>query len=64
MCVHKDKGVGLSKDVSVTTFTPFFVDLTLPAIVTRGEIIPVKISLFNYLEKSLPVSYGFYKASC
>ncbi|XP_045126879.1 alpha-2-macroglobulin-like protein 1 isoform X2 [Portunus trituberculatus] len=55
VCVHPEKGVGLSSKESITTFTPFFVDLTLPPSVQRGEILPVKISVFNYLEGALPV---------
>ncbi|KAK8391913.1 hypothetical protein O3P69_017494 [Scylla paramamosain] len=55
VCVHPEKGVGLSKKASITTFTPFFIDLTLPPSVQRGEILPVKISVFNYLEGALPV---------
>ena len=56
VCVHPEKGVGLSEKASITTFTPFFIDLTLPPSVQRGEILPVKISVFNYLGGALPVS--------
>lgn len=55
VCVHPEKGVGLSEKASITTFTSFFIDLTLPPSVQRGEILPVKISVFNYLEGALPV---------
>lgn len=55
VCVHPDHGIGLSPKASIITFTPFFIDLTLPPSVQRGEILPVKISVFNYLEESLPV---------
>ncbi|XP_047485551.1 alpha-1-inhibitor 3-like isoform X2 [Penaeus chinensis] len=57
VCAHADKGVGLSGRASITAFTPFFTDLTLPPSVKRGEILPVKISVFNYLHKNLPVSF-------
>lgn len=56
VCAHPEKGVGLSERTSITTFTPFFSDLTLPPSVKRGEVLPVKISVFNYLDQPLPVS--------
>lgn len=55
VCAHPEKGVGLSERTSITTFTPFFSDLTLPPSVKRGEVLPVKISVFNYLDQPLPV---------
>ncbi|XP_063610517.1 alpha-1-inhibitor 3-like [Penaeus indicus] len=55
VCAHPEKGVGLSERASITTFTPFFSDLTLPPSIKRGEVLPVKISVFNYLDQSLPV---------
>ncbi|XP_069170765.1 alpha-2-macroglobulin-like [Procambarus clarkii] len=56
VCAHPQKGVGLSQRKSITTFTPFFVDLTLPPSLKRGEILPVKMSVFNYLDQPIPVS--------
>lgn len=55
VCVNSEKGLGISPRAAITTFTPFFVDLTLPPTIKRGEILPVKISVFNYLEQALPV---------
>ncbi|XP_047480269.1 alpha-1-macroglobulin-like [Penaeus chinensis] len=55
VCAHPEKGVGLSERASITTFTPFFSDLTLPPSIKRGEVLPVKISVFNYLDQSLPI---------
>nr|AGJ71756.1 macroglobulin [Palaemon carinicauda] len=56
VCVHPEKGIGLSERTTIKTFTPFFLDLTLPPSVKRGEILPVKISVFNYLSQQLPVT--------
>lgn len=56
LCAHPEEGVGLSQEKSITTFLPFFIDLTLPPSIKRGEILPVKISVFNYLSQSLPVT--------
>ncbi|XP_068236577.1 alpha-1-inhibitor 3-like isoform X6 [Palaemon carinicauda] len=55
VCVHPEKGLGVSNRAPIITFTPFFTDLTLPPSVKRGEVLPVKISIFNYLESDLPV---------
>ncbi|KAL7648960.1 UNVERIFIED_CONTAM: hypothetical protein RMT77_000895 [Armadillidium vulgare] len=55
VCVHPSKGVGISNIASIVTFKEFFVDLTLPPSAKRGEIFPVKISIFNYLKESLPI---------
>ncbi|KAL7630532.1 UNVERIFIED_CONTAM: hypothetical protein RMT77_019277 [Armadillidium vulgare] len=54
VCVHPSEGVGLASS-SIVTFTPFFVDLTLPSTATRGEILPIKISVFNYFDDDIPV---------
>nr|AJE25828.1 alpha-2-macroglobulin [Macrobrachium rosenbergii] len=37
VCVHPEKGLGVSKRAPITTFTPFFTDLTLPPTVKRGS---------------------------
>ncbi|XP_042889945.1 pregnancy zone protein-like [Penaeus japonicus] len=63
VCAHPQKGVGLSERASITAFTPFFTDLTLPPTVKRGEILPVKISVFNYLEESLPIRLTLEESS-
>lgn len=66
VCVHPEAGVGLSDRESITTFSPFFVDLTLPPTVKRGEILPVKMSVFNYHDQALPVRLcvGVYLCRC
>ncbi|XP_064091581.1 alpha-2-macroglobulin-like protein 1 [Macrobrachium nipponense] len=68
VCTHPEKGLGLSPYATVTTFTPFFLDLTMPATARRGENIPIKVSLFNYQNETLPVTVtlqdsGNYTAS-
>ncbi|XP_069099094.1 alpha-2-macroglobulin-like protein 1 isoform X2 [Pleurodeles waltl] len=49
------KGFGLSTTASVTAFKPFFVDLTLPYSVVRGESFPLKATVFNYLKQCIMV---------
>lgn len=56
VCVHPEKGIGLSNFTSINTFIPFFLDLTLPPSIKRGETLGVLISVFNYLRDPLPVS--------
>ncbi|XP_064106159.1 alpha-1-inhibitor 3-like isoform X3 [Macrobrachium nipponense] len=63
VCVHPVKGLGVSQRAPIITFTPFFTDLTLPPSVKRGEILPVKISVFNYLETDLPVKIILQESS-
>ncbi|XP_069999796.1 alpha-2-macroglobulin-like protein 1 isoform X2 [Penaeus vannamei] len=58
LCAHEKKGVGLSERASITVFTPFFTDVSLPPTVQRGEIFPLKISVFNNLNENLPIISG------
>ncbi|NXX32326.1 OVOS protein, partial [Nicator chloris] len=55
-CVQKDAGFGISSPVSVTAFQPFFVDLTMPYSVTRGEKFNLIANVFNYLNKCVQIS--------
>ena len=53
VCVNPSEGVGLSGASSIITFTNFFTSLTIPSSITRGEILPLKVSVFNYLNEDL-----------
>ncbi|NWW16489.1 OVOS protein, partial [Falcunculus frontatus] len=55
-CVQDDAGFGISSPVSLTAFQPFFVDLTLPYSVTRGEKFNLIANVFNYLKKCVQIS--------
>ncbi|XP_073451720.1 alpha-2-macroglobulin-like isoform X3 [Aquarana catesbeiana] len=48
-------GFGLSPPVSLRVFQPFFVDLTLPYSVVRGETFTLKASVFNYLKQCIKI---------
>ncbi|XP_075699316.1 alpha-2-macroglobulin-like [Rhinoderma darwinii] len=48
-------GFGLSPSSSLRVFQPFFVDLTLPYSVVRGESFTLKASVFNYLKQCIKV---------
>ncbi|XP_068113734.1 alpha-2-macroglobulin-like [Hyperolius riggenbachi] len=48
-------GFGLSPATSLRVFQPFFVDLTLPYSVVRGETFTLKASVFNYLKQCIKI---------
>ena len=60
-------GLGISQPTSLKVFQPFFVSLTLPYSVIRGEEVSIITTVFNYESKCLTVSaattyrnnYGF-----
>ncbi|NXS50014.1 OVOS protein, partial [Balaeniceps rex] len=62
-CVQDDAGFGISSPVSLTAFQPFFVDLTLPYSVIRGEKINLIANVFNYLNKCIEISAILAKSS-
>uniref|UniRef100_A0A8C9GDT2 Alpha-2-macroglobulin n=1 Tax=Pavo cristatus TaxID=9049 RepID=A0A8C9GDT2_PAVCR len=55
-CMSPDSGFGLSPTVSLRAFQPFFVELTLPYSVVRGEAFTLKATVFNYLTACIRVS--------
>ncbi|NXW08103.1 A2MG protein, partial [Fregetta grallaria] len=55
-CTSADTGFGLSPTVSLRAFQPFFVELTLPYSVVRGEAFTLKATIFNYLTTCMRVS--------
>ncbi|MEA1869409.1 MAG: alpha-2-macroglobulin family protein [Euryarchaeota archaeon] len=44
-----EDGIGISED-SITVFQEFFLDPDLPYAVTRGEVFPVRVQVYNYLD--------------
>ncbi|XP_073719633.1 alpha-2-macroglobulin-like protein 1 [Misgurnus anguillicaudatus] len=48
-------GFGVAPSTNITAFQPFFVSLTLPYSVIRGEELILKASVFNYLSKCIMV---------
>ncbi|NWR61759.1 A2MG protein, partial [Bucorvus abyssinicus] len=55
-CTSADTGFGLSLTVSFRAFQPFFVELTMPYSVVRGESFTLKATVFNYLTACIRVS--------
>ncbi|XP_053410606.1 alpha-2-macroglobulin-like protein 1 [Nycticebus coucang] len=54
-CTSPSRGFGLSPTVGLTAFQPFFVDLTLPYSVVRGESFRLTATVFNYLKNCIRV---------
>ncbi|XP_040593033.1 alpha-1-inhibitor 3 [Mesocricetus auratus] len=55
LCLSNDTGLGLSPVVSLQAFQPFFVELTMPYSVIRGEAFTLKATVLNYLQKCIRV---------
>uniref|UniRef100_A0A672KQ28 Uncharacterized protein n=1 Tax=Sinocyclocheilus grahami TaxID=75366 RepID=A0A672KQ28_SINGR len=49
------KGLGLAPPAQLTVFQPFFLELSLPYSIIRGEIFELKATVFNYLSKCIMV---------
>uniref|UniRef100_A0A3P8V0X2 Alpha-2-macroglobulin-like 1 n=1 Tax=Cynoglossus semilaevis TaxID=244447 RepID=A0A3P8V0X2_CYNSE len=49
-------GLGISPNTGLTAFQPFFVSLTLPYSVIRGEVFTLKATVFNYLSQCIMVN--------
>uniref|UniRef100_A0A8C0XNL6 Pregnancy zone protein n=1 Tax=Castor canadensis TaxID=51338 RepID=A0A8C0XNL6_CASCN len=56
LCLSGTMGLGLSPIISLQVFQPFFLELTLPYSVVRGEAFTLKATVFNYLSHCIRVS--------
>ncbi|XP_008583285.1 PREDICTED: alpha-2-macroglobulin-like [Galeopterus variegatus] len=56
LCLSGTTGLGLSPIISFQAFQPFFLELTLPYSVVRGETFTLKATVFNYLSYCIQVS--------
>uniref|UniRef100_A0A2K5LJR6 Alpha-2-macroglobulin like 1 n=1 Tax=Cercocebus atys TaxID=9531 RepID=A0A2K5LJR6_CERAT len=61
-CTSPSRGFGLSPTVGLTAFKPFFVDLTLPYSVVRGESFRLTATIFNYLKDCIRVQTDLAKS--
>ncbi|XP_007469423.1 PREDICTED: LOW QUALITY PROTEIN: alpha-2-macroglobulin-like protein 1 [Lipotes vexillifer] len=61
-CTSQSRGFGLSPTVGLTAFKPFFVDLTLPYSVVRGESFRLTATIFNYLKECIRVQTNLAKS--
>jgi len=53
------KGFGLAPPALLTVFQPFFLELSLPYSIVRGESFDLKATVFSYLSKCIMVCHGF-----
>ncbi|EDK99674.1 mCG132196, isoform CRA_b [Mus musculus] len=56
LCLSNDTGLGLSSVVPLQAFQPFFVEVSLPYSVVRGEAFMLKATVMNYLPTSMRMS--------
>ncbi|XP_043420606.1 alpha-2-macroglobulin [Prionailurus bengalensis] len=56
LCLSNDTGLGLSLPASLRAFQPFFVELTMPYSVIRGETFTLKATVLNYLSNCIRVN--------
>lgn len=49
------QGIGLAPRKNITVFQPFFLELTLPYSIIRGEHFELKATTFNYLSSCIMV---------
>ncbi|XP_076658120.1 alpha-2-macroglobulin-like protein 1 [Halictus rubicundus] len=61
-CISFRHGLGIAPPTTITAFQPFFLDYTLPYSVKRGEMLHMKVSLFNYMQHRLPVKIKLEEA--
>lgn len=62
VCINEADGLGLSNTARIVGFQAFFTDVTLPYSVIRGERVPLIVSIFNYLDKCLPITRTIHVA--
>ncbi|XP_060050334.1 LOW QUALITY PROTEIN: alpha-2-macroglobulin-like [Erinaceus europaeus] len=55
-CLSNNTGFGISPTASLRAFQPFFLEVTMPYSVIRGEAFTLKATVFNYVPKCIQVS--------
>ncbi|XP_008945042.1 PREDICTED: ovostatin-like, partial [Merops nubicus] len=55
-CVEEVAGFGISVPTTLTAFQPFFVDLTLPYSIIRGEDFLLRANVFSYLDHCIKIN--------
>ncbi|KFQ34298.1 Ovostatin, partial [Mesitornis unicolor] len=55
-CVEELDGFGMSVPDTLKAFQPFFVDLTLPYSIIRGEDFLLRANVFNYLDHCIKIN--------
>ncbi|OWK54562.1 Ovostatin, partial [Lonchura striata] len=55
-CVEELSGFGISVPATLTALQPYFVDLTLPYSIIRGEDFLLRATVFNYLDQCIKIN--------
>ena len=55
ICSSEEQGMTVSNKSSLVVTQDFFADLSMPYFVKRGEILPINISVFNNVDRGLPM---------
>ncbi|KAG4068586.1 hypothetical protein HA402_004927 [Bradysia odoriphaga] len=59
--INSDNGLGLTKEpTKMTTFKSFFLVVSLPYSVKRGEILSIPVTIFNYLDSTVNADVTFF----
>ncbi|XP_062569935.1 pregnancy zone protein-like isoform X2 [Saccostrea cucullata] len=53
ICLNTASGIGISPVSGIKAFQPFFLSFTLPYSAVRNEVVPVLVTVFNYLTECL-----------
>lgn len=61
-CSDAENGLTVANETSLTVTQDFFADLNMPYSVKRGEILPVNVSVFNQVERALPMKLSLDKS--
>ena len=56
LCLSNDTGLGLSSVAPLQVFQDFFVEVSFPYSVVRGEAFMLKATVMNYLPTSMRVN--------
>ena len=51
--INEQQGLGVAKPANLKAFQPFFISLTLPYSVIRGEDVTIPAAVFSYLDRSI-----------
>ena len=50
--VSSTKAMTIARPATLTVFQPFFVTISLPYSVIRGELVEITVTIFNYLQNN------------
>ncbi len=54
-CFNSNSGLGVAETRTLNVFQSMFISMTLPYSVVKGEVFPVKATVFNYASTCLPI---------